>query len=104
MKKTFKLAHPKIKPARMVDSIKHEIKKYIKRERNKTLPEGTDYWDFDCKFGHSEEEAKELHLSAINTAIDKAIANSVDSFYVEVLAKSAIRQFKELNEDNEDEA
>ena len=39
MKKTFELTHPKIKPARKVESVKHEVKKYLKRERNKTLPE-----------------------------------------------------------------
>ena len=51
MKKTFQIAHPKIKPARMFDSIKHETKKYIKRERSKKLPEEAGFWDFDCKFG-----------------------------------------------------
>ena len=28
MKKTFELTHPKIKVARMVESVKHEVKKY----------------------------------------------------------------------------
>ncbi|MDH5485757.1 MAG: DUF6172 family protein, partial [Gammaproteobacteria bacterium] len=30
MKKTFKLSHEKLKLPRLVESIKHEVKKYIK--------------------------------------------------------------------------
>lgn len=96
MKKTFQLTHPKIKIARMVDAVKHELKKYVKRERNKTLPEGVDYWDFDCKFGHTEQEATQVHLSEINKSIDKAMEHDLTSFYVEILAKPGIRQHKEL--------
>lgn len=93
MKKTFELTHAKITLARRVDAVKHEIKKYIKRERNKALPEGADYWDFDCKFGHAEAEAKDVHLSAINKNIDEAVALALTHFYIEILAKPAIRQF-----------
>ena len=92
MKKTFQLTHPKIKPARMVDSIKSEIKKYIKRERNKTLPAGADYWDFDCKFALTEATADVIHLSEINKSIDEAVNAGAMSFYVEVLVKTATRQ------------
>ena len=52
MKKTFELTHPKIKVERMVEAVKHEVKKYLKRERNKTLPEDADYWDFDLSLIH----------------------------------------------------
>ena len=45
MKKTFSFSHPKKKRPRVADAIKHELKKYIKRERNKTLPKGVDFWD-----------------------------------------------------------
>ena len=65
MKKTFSLSHPRIKAERLVDSLKNEVKKYIKRERNKSLPEDVDYWDFDCKYGHSEAQAQEIHLSNV---------------------------------------
>ncbi|MDT0604901.1 DUF6172 family protein [Thalassotalea castellviae] len=99
MKKTFQLTHPKIKPARRVDAIKSEIKKYIKRERNKTLPEGVDYWDFDCKFGLTEPTADVVHLTAINKSIDEAVAAGADSFYVEVIVKMANRQFTAPDED-----
>jgi hypothetical protein len=89
MKKTFELTHPKINVARMVDSVKHDIKKYLKRERNKSLPEGAAYWDFDCKFGITEVAAEKVYLKEINTQIDAAVANEITSFYIEILAKPA---------------
>mgnify|MGYP000109044579 CR=1 FL=1 len=98
MKKTFQLTHPKIKPARMVDAIKSEIKKYIKRERNKTLPADADYWDFDCKFGLTEPTADVVHLTAINKSIDEVVAAGAESFYVEVMVKVANRQFTSPDE------
>ena len=51
MKKTFQLTHPKIKSARLIEAVRRDVKKYLKRERRKSLPEGVDYWDVDCKFG-----------------------------------------------------
>jgi len=95
MKKTIALTHPKLKIARLVDSIKHDVKKYIKRERNKQLPEDADYWDFDCKYGESEAEAGAIHLSEINKYIDQAAKQELTSFYLEILAKPATRQAAE---------
>ncbi|KZN30719.1 hypothetical protein N474_13260 [Pseudoalteromonas luteoviolacea CPMOR-2] len=92
MKKTFELTHPKIKLARRVDAVKHEIKKYLKRERNKTLPQGADFWDFDCKFGNTEAEAQPVHVSQFNKLIDQTQLENLTSFYVEILAKPAQRQ------------
>mgnify|MGYP000645644891 CR=1 FL=1 len=57
MKKTFELTHPKVKYPRLVDGVKNDVRKYVKRERRKDLPEGVDFWDFDCKFGDTEAEA-----------------------------------------------
>lgn len=94
MKKTFALTHPKIKPARLVDSIKHDVKKYVKRERNKTLPEGVDFLDFDCKYGKTEQESAVIHLSQINKHIDEAVAQGLESFYLEILAKAGHRTEK----------
>ena len=100
MKKTFELTHPKIKQARMVDAVKHEVKKYIKRERNKKLPEDVDFCDFDCKFGNTENEADNVHLSEINKYIDEAVKLEKTSFYIEIIAKAGYRQTK-LAEDEE---
>ena len=94
MKKTSKLTHPKIKPARLADSARSDASKYIKRERKKALPEGSDFWDFDCKFGPSVEEAKAIHLSEISRYITRAEKQSLESFYLEILAKPAKRTKK----------
>jgi hypothetical protein len=94
MKKTFQLTHPKIKRDRLVEAVRHEIKKYIKRERNKKLPEGVDFWDFDCKFGPVAEEAKVIHLSEITKAIDQIEAQQLETFYLEILAKPGHRMKK----------
>lgn len=99
MKKTFVLNHPKIVPARQVESIKSEIRKYIKRERNKVLPKGVDYWDFNCKYGATEQEAQVIHLSEINKSIDSGDLNKDASFYIEVLVKDGIRVISEEDED-----
>ena len=94
MKKTFELTHPKIKYARLVEAAKHDVRKYLKRERRKELPDEADFWDFDCKFGDTEAEAKGIHLSEINKCIDAAEAKNAKSFYVEILAKPGHRMKK----------
>lgn len=98
MKKTFSLTHEKIKTPRLVDSIKHEVKKYLKRERRKQLPSGADYWDFDCKYGVSEETADVIHVSELNKSIDQAATQSLSSFYLEILAKPAHRNTKDAEQ------
>ena len=94
MKKTFKMSHPKIKLPRLVEAIKHEVKKYIKRERRKTLPPDADFWDFDCRFGVDEARSDVIHLSAINKCISEAESKQLDSFYLEILAKPGYRSKK----------
>lgn len=104
MRKTFSLTHERIKGPRLVDAIKHEVKKYIKRERNKNLPEDADFWDFDCKYGHTKETADVIHTSALNKSIDDAVQNELTSFYLEILAKPGKRTKKPIDElDDEDE-
>ena len=93
MRKTFSLTSEKLKTDRLVDAIKHEVKKYVKRERNKKLPEDTDFWDFDCQFGQTVENAEVVHLSTLNKHIDKAVADKLESFYLEIIAKAAQRSF-----------
>lgn len=103
MKKVFSLSHEKIKTPRLVDSIKHEVKKYIRRERNKKLPEGADFLDFDCKYGHTKESAEVVHLSSINKHIDEAERLELPSFYLEVIAKSGYRTKKPLSDEELDQ-
>lgn len=94
MKKTFSLSDPKKAPERQVDAVKHEIKKYITRERNKKVTEGVDFWDFDCKFGDQAESCTPIHISEINKVIDAQVASNKESFYIEILAKPGHRSNK----------
>ena len=103
MKKTFKLTHPKIKLPRLVEAARHDVKKYLKRERNKELPSGVDYWDFDCKFGHTEEQARVIHVSEISKCLDEVASESLTSFYLEILAKEGHRQKAPAQEDEPDD-
>ena len=95
MKKTFVLSHPKIKLPRLVEAIKFEVKKYLRRERKKSLPEGADYWDFDCRFGADKDNAQVIHLGSINQHIDEAEKNELASFYLEILAKPGVKKLTE---------
>ena len=92
MKKTFQMSHPKIKLPRLVEAIKYEVKKYLKRERRKTLPEGVDFWDFDCRYGADEASSEVIHVATINQHISQAEADGLKSFYLEILAKPGIRR------------
>ena len=103
MKKTFNLTHPKIKYDRLVEGVRHDIKKYLKRERRKQLPPGVDFWDFDCKFGHTEDEARVVHVSDIGKCIDEVQKEALTSFYLEILAKGG-RRMKAPNLEESDDS
>ena len=96
MKKTFPLKDPRHKPARVIESIVSEIRKYLKRERRKKLPEGVDFWDFDCRIGPDHDNAGSVHVSAITDAVHQAPTNDWETAYVEILAKPGFRIKKEM--------
>ena len=92
MKKTFQLRPEGKNPERVLEATKHDIRKYIKRERRRALPEGVDFWDFDCKFGASEEAAVVAHLAELTALIDGLVKSGGTQFYVEILAKHGHRK------------
>lgn len=98
MKKTFKFTHPKIKVPRLVEAIKYEVKKYLRRERRKALPKGADFWDFDCRMGVDEASSEAVHVYDINKAIDHAESKQLESFYLEILAKPGKQKKKPREE------
>ncbi|MDX1347020.1 MAG: DUF6172 family protein [Thiomicrorhabdus chilensis] len=104
MRKTFTLTHEKIAPARRVEAIKHEVKKYIKRERNKALPKGADFWDFDCRFGSDQESSVVIHVAEIDQHINQAETDNLQSFYLEILAKPGVRVTRPQEDKPEPEA
>lgn len=95
MKKTFTLTNPKLKYARQIEAAKNDVRKYLKRERKKKLPEDVDYWDFDCRYGPTAEEAKVVHVAEITKCIDEVEKQNLESFYLEILAKPGIRSKKQ---------
>ena len=95
MKKFFSLEAGNHKPARLADKIKSDVRKYLKRERGKELPEGVDFWDFDCRQGESAENSQSLHEKEIGKAIDQALSTGWKGIYLEILAKPGIRTKRE---------
>lgn len=86
MKKTFHL-HPEGKhPDRVLEATKHEIRKYLKRERARALPKGVDYWDFNCRFGATEDQAQPARVGELIDLIDALVKDGGTQFYIEILA------------------
>ena len=86
MKKTFQLCIEGKNSDRVLDATKHEIRKYLKRERSRALPEGVDYWDFACKFGPTEAEAVDAPVGTLIGLIDALVQEGGVQFYIEILA------------------
>lgn len=101
MRKTFPLSDPKHKPARVLEKIKHEVRKYLKRERRKPLPDEADYWAFDCQVGRSAPE-RTLEVKALIDAIDEAGAQGWETIYIEILARPAARAPRDQEQDEPD--
>ena len=83
-----------IRAACLVDSIRAEMNKYIKRERNKKLPDGVDFCDFDCKIGASMDAATDTHVSALSKANGDVPDAGNEAVYLEIMAKPAKRTKK----------
>ena len=93
MKKSFSLVVEGKVRSRIVESIKNEIRKYIKREKRKKLPIDADYWLFDCKFGMGTVKPKVVKFIDIMGLIDDAEKDDkIDSIYVELIASPAKRK------------
>ena len=98
MKKNFSLQIEGKNPDRVLESVKHEIRKYFKRERNRALPKGVDFWDFDCKVGLTAETAEAVKVSAVIESLDALAKEGAASVYVEILSKHGVRV---INPDND---
>jgi len=94
MRKTFQLAVEGKNRDRVLDAVKHEIRKYLKRERRRDLPPGVDFLDFDCRFGLAQDSAQPVHLSSLIASLDAAAREGAASCYVEILAKPGHRKPK----------
>lgn len=108
MRKNFPLHIDGRHPDRVLDAVKNDVRKYLKRERRRDLPEGIDFWDFDCKCGLQAEDAEVVHVAALVAAIDALAKAQATSVYIEILAKHGKRTPKPeliplVDEDPEDD-
>jgi hypothetical protein len=86
MKKIFPLTAPGKANERVVESVKNDLRKYVKRERRKPLPEGFTQWDFACKTGPNRDTAVPCPLAAVGAAVDAIVRAGGSEVYVEILA------------------
>ena len=92
MRKTYPLQVEGRHPDRVLDAIKHDVRKYLKRERRRPLPAEVDFWDFQCQFGLSAETAQPVHLSAVIASIDSAAKEQATQVYVEIITTHGKRK------------
>jgi len=98
MKKNFPLQIEGKNADRVLEAVKHEIRKYFKRERNRALPKEVDFWDFDCKVGLTADSATVVKVSAVIEGLDALVQEGAASVYVEILSKHGIRVIRPEND------
>ena len=104
MKKIFKLTDEKKHEDRVLEAVKNDIRKYVKREKKKKLPDTKmTYWDFDCKVGATSDTAKVVDFDELIKELDAVKATGATECYVEILAKIVDKPIKEIVEPSEDE-
>ena len=91
MKKTYPLTAEGKHPDRVLEAIKHDIRKYFKRERSRPVPAGADFWDFDCKVGLAADSAQVVRVGGVIEAVDAAAKSGASAVYVEILSKHGVR-------------
>ena len=104
MRKTYLLNVEGKNRDRLLDAAKHDIRKYVKRERSRPLPPGVDFFDFDCKLGASEGAAAALHFATLMTSIDALLKDGADQFYVEVVTRHGQRSARPIAAGARDES
>lgn len=96
MKKVFQLRDDKKHEDRVLEAVKNDIRKYVKREKKKDLPDKTTmYWEFNCKIGASSDDAKVVVFEELIKALDAIKDSGATEVYVEILAKAVNKPAKE---------
>jgi len=102
MKKVYKLTDEKKHEDRVLEAVKNDIRKYVKREKKKDLPDKKlMYWDFDCKVGATAEDAKVISYEELIKGLDAVKATGATEVYVEVMAKAVEKPVKVEEETQE---
>lgn len=87
MRKTYQLHLEGKHRDRLLDAARHDIHRYLRRERRRTLPEGARFWDFDCRFGSTEQDSAPVREEELTRLIDGVAASGAVQFYVEIVAR-----------------
>lgn len=86
MKKRFALTDTKKAPQRVLEGIKNDIRKYIKREKRKPLPADTNFWRIDCKFAKNDNDLQDIKFEDIIKNINEASNEGCESFMIELVS------------------
>lgn len=91
MRRTYRLDIEGKHPDRLLEASKHDIRKYIRRERRKELPKGADFWDFDTRFGTDEASAEVIFPAELIRRVDALVAEGGNQFFVQIERKPGVR-------------
>ena len=91
MKQSFQLDLPGRARERWLDASKHTVRKYVARQRRAPLSAGSDYWDFACRFGSTEQESAEVHFATLIALMDAAAGRGENVFFVSIRGHAAVR-------------
>jgi len=87
MRKTYQLQLEGKNRDRLLDAARHDIHRYLRRERRRALPEGARFWDFACRFGTTEQDSAPVREEDLTRLIDGVAASGAAQFYVEIVAR-----------------
>ena len=91
MKKNYPLQVEGKNPERVLDAVKHDIRRYFKRERARAFPPETNVWRFDCKLGLDESNAQETTEATLFTELSALAAQGATSVHVEINSRADVR-------------
>lgn len=91
MNKRFPLHHPRKADARVLDAIKHEVRKYVTRERRKPLLDEALVRTFTCRVGADDASAVTCPLPEVSAALDRFAATGADTVFIAIRAQSVPR-------------
>lgn len=91
MRKNFPLTVEGRHRDRVLDAVRHDIRKYLARERRRPVPEGAQIWAFDCRIGATQDTAEAVPVDALKARLDALAQQGLPGVYIEILARPALR-------------
>lgn len=94
MRKNYALRPEGKHPDRVLDAVKHDIRRYMRRVRGQAVPADADFWDFDCRLGETAEAAQAVHPGELIKQLDSLAKTGASHCYVELLPRAAQRRYE----------